>query len=200
MAHWIRAIRQNGLTRSFWQLYFHTDMKAGTLVGTDRLGNNYYESSQEPWGTFCLWEITYHSLEKKSFCLFFENLLRSWQVGWVQKVLVGRRQPDPRWMVKIILSLSKISSSTPCSAFFEGTCGFTRWTTLLPQRPSSPPQSFWCLTEKTPRAQPRATCPTPPQSPSTSPGCPRSLPANNRLPSSFPPLVQLALFNQITPE
>ena len=107
MAHWIRAIRQNGLTRSFWQLYFHTDMKAGTLVGTDRLGNNYYESSQEPWGTFCLWEITYHSLEKKPFCLFFENLLRSWQVGWVQKVLVGRRQPDPRWMVKLFKQCQK---------------------------------------------------------------------------------------------
>ena len=45
MASILKGIWTNGAARTWWQLYFLGDVKAGgRLVGTDRLGNRYYES------------------------------------------------------------------------------------------------------------------------------------------------------------
>jgi len=45
MASILKGIWTNGAARTWWQLYFLGDVKAGgRLVGTDRFGNRYYES------------------------------------------------------------------------------------------------------------------------------------------------------------
>ena len=52
MSHWLKAIRAQGLKKSIIQMIFHTDMKAGRIVGIDRFGNHYYENFEEHWGIF----------------------------------------------------------------------------------------------------------------------------------------------------
>jgi len=50
MSHCLKAIQTNGLRKFLEQLYFHSDSKVGVLIGTDALGNKYFESLAEPWG------------------------------------------------------------------------------------------------------------------------------------------------------
>eukprot|EP01137_Pigoraptor_chileana_P016506 Opistho-2@73384 len=46
----VNFVRQIGLKRAFWLLMREGDLRAGTLVGEDSLGNKYFEDNTRPLG------------------------------------------------------------------------------------------------------------------------------------------------------